>query len=272
MFRVKMQDLDDDQFEALIDKITGSEKTALSTKSSTVRLEALPKPITMAASVGARKSDGAVAKSSTVQIEVKRINGALAKANAVSIEPKRNVAAMAKASPVRIEAPLRTSRSTQDERLDELLVELSEVTLPTASSPSSTRKTAKIQIPSPEDLDKLLDGVATSPARPRGSKCNLLQLAGTRYKRGCNASMTDQVVCDRIYCTTCDHRVIQIQDSVWTGLVDYLFLRNNYPNLTKLSPLLRKEVGAVAYCCQCSWLSVSGIETCTRIKWRCAAH
>lgn len=109
-------------------------------------------------------------------------------------------------------------------------------------------------------------------AKPLSTRCGVVKVGGTRITRGCNSTLVGHVVCGHLRCTGCDHAVLQIQDSVWTGLVDYMFFRNHYPSLPKLSERLKREIGAVAYCCQCSWLSATDYEDMSKLKWRCAGH
>lgn len=56
-------------------------------------------------------------------------------------------------------------------------------------------------------------------------------------------------------CTSCDFQVLCIDDFVWRGEVEYMFFRNNYPNVAKLRSGLQLVKGCRAYCCQCAWKS-----------------
>lgn len=49
--------------------------------------------------------------------------------------------------------------------------------------------------------------------------------------------------CDNLRCTSCDFRVIFFQDASWHPKSDYLFFRNNVPNLTRLRANLVKKKG-----------------------------
>lgn len=63
--------------------------------------------------------------------------------------------------------------------------------------------------------------------------------------------------CRHSRCTACDFDVVIIQDSIWRDDSDYLFFRNNTPNVIKLKAQIISQKGSIAYCCQCSWQSVS---------------
>jgi hypothetical protein len=54
----------------------------------------------------------------------------------------------------------------------------------------------------------------------------------------------------------CCHQILQFQDHEWDSQVDYMFFRNNVPNVEKLSVRLLSSQGTVAYCCQCTWRSI----------------
>eukprot|EP00928_Gymnodinium_smaydae_P047627 TRINITY_DN3179_c0_g1_i7.p1 TRINITY_DN3179_c0_g1~~TRINITY_DN3179_c0_g1_i7.p1 ORF type:complete len:1207 (-),score=134.29 TRINITY_DN3179_c0_g1_i7:719-4339(-) len=54
------------------------------------------------------------------------------------------------------------------------------------------------------------------------------------------------------HCTSCDHQVLRTDNFVWSANVDYMFLRNNYPDIGKLRAQLEPKNGCCAFCCQCS--------------------
>ncbi len=60
----------------------------------------------------------------------------------------------------------------------------------------------------------------------------------------------------------------------WDSKVEYLFLRLNYPDVSKLRPHLTNSSAAAAYCCQCSWKGVTdSIRVPDGLKWVCTgAH
>uniref|UniRef100_A0A061SDC5 Cilia- and flagella-associated protein 418 n=1 Tax=Tetraselmis sp. GSL018 TaxID=582737 RepID=A0A061SDC5_9CHLO len=82
-------------------------------------------------------------------------------------------------------------------------------------------------------------------------------------------------LCDKMRCTRCDLKVICFPGKSWKQEVDYMFLRNCYPDESKLSGKLRKCEESMAYSCQCSWLNCTearrlGISD--DIRWVCAGH
>lgn len=64
----------------------------------------------------------------------------------------------------------------------------------------------------------------------------------------------------------------------WDDTVDYMFVRNNVPNETKLSTKLQPSIdGASAYCCQCTWTHTKEERVITQgvatdPQWMCAGH
>jgi hypothetical protein len=76
-------------------------------------------------------------------------------------------------------------------------------------------------------------------------------------------------------CTKCDFKVCWFPDKEWDSSVDYLFFRNNFPTVPKLSPMLHSRPGSTAYCCQCSWSSVTKeklVDYGGDLRWVCAGH
>jgi len=74
------------------------------------------------------------------------------------------------------------------------------------------------------------------------------------------------------HCIGCDFQVLMIEGYIWTGEVDYMFFRNNYPDVTKLRRCLVRQDDCVAYCCQCSWKSARSSsslqEVADGLRWR----
>jgi len=73
-------------------------------------------------------------------------------------------------------------------------------------------------------------------------------------------------------CTACDFQVLRIDNYIWGNEVEYMFFRNNYPNVQKLRPQLVPRRDCVAYCCQCSWKSASTgaqlADVAEGLRWR----
>ncbi|KAG2497369.1 hypothetical protein HYH03_004527 [Edaphochlamys debaryana] len=106
-------------------------------------------------------------------------------------------------------------------------------------------------------------------------KCTGVFLGGTSYGRGRMGAVGNLICCDALRCTKCDFRVEWFHNREWDGDVDYLFFRNNFPTESKLAPKMRSRPGCVAYCCQCSWLSVvdqTKLDFSSELRWVCAGH
>jgi hypothetical protein len=77
-------------------------------------------------------------------------------------------------------------------------------------------------------------------------------------------------------CTACDFQVLRIDNMIWRDDVEYMFFRNNYPNVQKLRPRLVAQKGCVAYCCQCSWKSANSaaelVDVAEGLRWRCVGY
>jgi hypothetical protein len=79
-------------------------------------------------------------------------------------------------------------------------------------------------------------------------------------------------------CTRCDLDVLFFDELSWAPDCDYLFFRNNYPTAEKLAPKQVPLRGSTAYCCQCSWRTVSGADPLKvdayagDLHWVCRGH
>ncbi|XP_038664909.1 protein C8orf37 homolog isoform X3 [Scyliorhinus canicula] len=81
--------------------------------------------------------------------------------------------------------------------------------------------------------------------------------------------------CDQLRCTTCDFRVITLDDYEWNKSCDYLFFRNNMPDLDKLKVKTLSRIGTRAYACQCSWRSIQNLADLREeqeLRWVCGRH
>jgi len=103
-------------------------------------------------------------------------------------------------------------------------------------------------------------------------KCTQIYLGGSRSVKGdCNARQIR--TCNNLRCTSCDFKVVQVDDYLWSKDTNYLFLRNNMPDMHRLSSNLIYEKGYRAYACQCSWRSIKEQKLkCSQLKWVCAKH
>eukprot|EP00823_Brevimastigomonas_motovehiculus_P004470 TRINITY_DN2960_c0_g1_i1.p1 TRINITY_DN2960_c0_g1~~TRINITY_DN2960_c0_g1_i1.p1 ORF type:complete len:334 (+),score=88.62 TRINITY_DN2960_c0_g1_i1:74-1075(+) len=81
--------------------------------------------------------------------------------------------------------------------------------------------------------------------------------------------------CNSLLCTSCDHTVLRIPHCRWSASVDYLFLRNNYPDLHKLRSCLEHSADECSYACQCTSKSVNSITNLSsqsKSRWICSGH
>jgi hypothetical protein len=71
-----------------------------------------------------------------------------------------------------------------------------------------------------------------------------------------NSNEKKNSACAHLRCAICDHNVIRIANSSWNGSEDYLFFRNNFPNISLLKSKTKYSDTDACYCCQCQWTSV----------------
>lgn len=110
-------------------------------------------------------------------------------------------------------------------------------------------------------------------------RCTKVVLAGFQDSapRGRRASAFSKVACDHLRCLQCNFEVLQFSNYEWNESVDYMFFRNNVPNVDKLSQKLDRLDSSCAYCCQCSWVStkeemVLTSGNSTQPQWICGGH
>ncbi|XP_062460631.1 cilia- and flagella-associated protein 418 isoform X2 [Pezoporus occidentalis] len=105
-------------------------------------------------------------------------------------------------------------------------------------------------------------------------RCSPVYLGGSFSPHGIGTN-TSKRTCDQLRCTACDFRVSLFNDYVWDQSCDYLFFRNNMPELSKLRAKMIKKKGARAYACQCSWRSIdelTDLQTDQQLRWVCGKH
>ncbi|XP_027512914.1 protein C8orf37 homolog isoform X2 [Corapipo altera] len=108
----------------------------------------------------------------------------------------------------------------------------------------------------------------------RGKKCCPVYLGGSASPCGIGTNISKRT-CDQLRCTACDFRVSLFNDYIWDQSCDYLFFRNNMPELSKLRAKMIKKKGARAYACQCSWRSIdelTDLQTEQQLRWVCGKH
>ncbi|XP_068252364.1 cilia- and flagella-associated protein 418 isoform X1 [Nyctibius grandis] len=86
-------------------------------------------------------------------------------------------------------------------------------------------------------------------------RCCPVYLGGSSSPYGIGTNISKRT-CDQLRCTACDFRVSLFNDYIWDQSCDYLFFRNNMPELSKLRAKMVKKKGARAYACQCNWRSI----------------
>ncbi|XP_025915950.1 protein C8orf37 homolog [Apteryx rowi] len=106
-----------------------------------------------------------------------------------------------------------------------------------------------------------------------GKRCCPVYLGGSSSPYGIGTNISKRT-CDQLRCTACDFRVSLYNDYIWDQSCDYLFFRNNMPELSKLRAKMIKKKGSRAYACQCSWRSVdelTDLQTDQQLRWICEA-
>uniref|UniRef100_A0A8C0J386 Cilia- and flagella-associated protein 418 n=1 Tax=Chelonoidis abingdonii TaxID=106734 RepID=A0A8C0J386_CHEAB len=107
-----------------------------------------------------------------------------------------------------------------------------------------------------------------------GKSCCPVYLGGSSTPRGIGTNIS-QRTCDQLRCTACDFHVSHYNDYQWDKSCDYLFFRNNMPELSKLRAKMIKKKGSRAYACQCSWRSIdelTDLRTDRQLRWVCGKH
>uniref|UniRef100_UPI00398EB2F8 cilia- and flagella-associated protein 418 isoform X2 n=1 Tax=Pristiophorus japonicus TaxID=55135 RepID=UPI00398EB2F8 len=111
-------------------------------------------------------------------------------------------------------------------------------------------------------------------SRSKGRKCCPVYLGGSSAPLGLGTN-TSLRTCDQLRCTTCDFRVIALDDFEWNKSCDYFFFRNNMPDINKLKVKTLSRRGARAYACQCSWRSIQDLTDLReeqQLRWVCGKH
>ncbi|KAM9574115.1 cilia- and flagella-associated protein 418 isoform 1-T1 [Guaruba guarouba] len=101
-------------------------------------------------------------------------------------------------------------------------------------------------------------------------RCSPVYLGGSFSPHGIGTNISKRT-CDQLRCTACDFRVSLFNDYIWDQSCDYLFFRNNMPELSKLRAKMIKKKGARAYACQCSWRSIdelTDLQTDQQLRYR----
>ena len=64
-------------------------------------------------------------------------------------------------------------------------------------------------------------------------QCSPVLLSGTMSSQGLS-SISSPRACDNLLCLSCNLPVVSLDNLQWDSSTDYLFLRNNIPNVSKL--------------------------------------
>uniref|UniRef100_A0A8C9ERK1 Cilia- and flagella-associated protein 418 n=1 Tax=Pavo cristatus TaxID=9049 RepID=A0A8C9ERK1_PAVCR len=105
-------------------------------------------------------------------------------------------------------------------------------------------------------------------------RCCPVYLGGSSSPNGIGTNISKRT-CDQLRCTACDFRVSLFNDYIWDQSCDYLFFRNNMPELSKLRAKMIKKKGSRAYACQCSWRSIgelTDLQADQQLRWVCGKH
>lgn len=152
---------------------------------------------------------------------------------------------------------------SSDDDLDDLLNEVE-----TALSSSSTTTSASLttqRVPphgsggGGETSNGDGGGGGVNDGSVAGGRCTYLCLGHLGIPVGTTRSLTTRVACAAQRCTACDFAVLQFRlpgGAQWARDVDYMVFRNDYPDTIRLTQRLVTALGGVAYCCQCSWVSM----------------
>jgi len=87
------------------------------------------------------------------------------------------------------------------------------------------------------------------------------------------SSFSRDICCGNLRCIKCNFSVRTYPNAAWDSTVDYMFLRNAFPDDLKLSSKLVVGEGC-AYCCQCSWVVASEERDAKDLglSWSCSGH
>ncbi|XP_062898630.1 cilia- and flagella-associated protein 418 isoform X1 [Mobula hypostoma] len=130
--------------------------------------------------------------------------------------------------------------------------------------------------PSISDLSMSSPGAVTNCVgqRAKVTKCSPVYLGGSSAPLGLGTN-TSHRTCDQLRCTTCDFRVVILDNYEWSKSCDYLFFRNNIPDINKLKTKALRKRGVRAYACQCSWRSIQNLTDLKeeqQLRWVCGKH
>lgn len=103
------------------------------------------------------------------------------------------------------------------------------------------------------------------------SKCFPLLVGGSSDPKGLSTTVSKQC-CSNLRCHNCDFSIEMFDNFRWSPDIDYLFLRNNMPDLSKLQSRLLSRRNSRAYACQCQWINAQEMTELTgelKRLWHC---
>lgn len=116
---------------------------------------------------------------------------------------------------------------------------------------------------------------STSVGDQKKLRCIKSCISGPSLSRGHKqSSFSRDICCGNLRCIKCNFSVRTYSNAAWDSTVDYMFLRNAFPEDAKLSTKLVVVADGCAYCCQCSWV-VATAEQDTKdlgLSWNCSGH
>jgi len=105
-------------------------------------------------------------------------------------------------------------------------------------------------------------------------KCFPLLIGGSGDAVGLSTTVSKRC-CANLRCYNCDFKVEMFDHYRWSPDTDYLFLRNNMPDFSKLQSRLLSRRSSRAYACQCQWTNAQEMEPLTgdlKRLWHCAGR
>lgn len=142
-----------------------------------------------------------------------------------------------------------------------------------------------VRTSSDDSIDEAIDEICSIPGLNVGDinrsenkkstdiQCYVVYLGGTNVNFGISTSASKRACC-HMHCCRCDFEVVVFEDFAWNETADYLFFRNNFPDVNKLRSKLVWKHGWRAYCCQCQWRSVAALTSAQqeKLSWTCTPH
>ena len=122
--------------------------------------------------------------------------------------------------------------------------------------------------------DRSGSGVVTKSDLGERRQCRPETLLGGPMASSGVSAVSSPRVCDNMLCLACNLPVLAMDNVQWDETTDYLFLRNNVPNIDKLRAKLKMKKGCRAYACQCQWRNVTEIVSSRHsgVQWICRKH